>query len=165
MSNTDFEADVNLAPFGISLANDPQTGEVLVNVERAETFDDSVSREVEGLLFLGKLTHDCEIFGHTFLLRTLTRGERIAISLFVQDHENTLGLADALQTAYLALALVLVDGRPLTISLETETAEVRLRRNYDIIKNWFDPVLEALYAEYKILIQKQLVAFQELEGK
>jgi len=164
MSNIIPEGDANLG-FGITLANDPDTGAVLVNAEKAEEFDDRISVELEGLLFLGKLTHDCELFGHTFTLRTLTRGERLAVSLFVQDYENSIGLADALQTAYLALAIELVDGRPLSIALEPETPETRLRRNYQKVQQWYDPVIEALYAQYSILVAKAQRAFLELDRK
>lgn len=159
------EGTPDYGPFGITLANDPDSGALLVNSEPVEQFDDSISQEVEGLLFLGRLTHDCEILGHKFRLRTLTRGERLAVSLLVQEHENTLGLADALQTAYLACAIELVDGRPLSHSLEPEGSDQRLRRNYNIIQQWYDPVLEALWVEYQSLLVKTAQAFRELEGK
>lgn len=164
MSEMTFEPERDYSAFGIELANDPD-GNFLVNAEKHEEFDERISEELEGLLFLGRLTSDCEIFGHSFTLRTLTRGERLAVSLFAQDYENTLGLADALQTAYLALAIELVDGRPLSIALAAESLDARLRRNYDIVKNWYDPVLEALYAEYSKLVVKSHQAFKELEGK
>lgn len=165
MSDIFPEGDADYGAFGISLANDPDTGQLLVNAEKHEEFDSRISHELEGLLFLGRLTHDCEIFGHTFTLRTLTRGERLAVSLYVQEHENTLGLADALQTAYLALAIELVDGRPLSIALENETTDARLRRNFAIVQQWYDPVLESLYVQYGILVGKAVEAFRELEGK
>ena len=165
MSNLMPEGDVDYGQFGVTLANDPETGNILVNAEKAEEFDDRVSTDLEGLLFLGKLTHDCELFGHTFTLRTLTRGERLAVSLFVQDYENSIGLADALQTAYLALAIELVDGRPISIALEAESPATRLRRNFKTIQKWYDPVIEALYVQYSVLVMKAQQAFLELERK
>jgi hypothetical protein len=165
MSNLIPEGDVDYSNFGLSFANDPQSGALLVNAEKAEEFDDRISVELEGLLFLGRLTHDCSLYGHTFTLRTLTRGERLAVSLFVQDYEDSIGLADALQTAYLAMAIQTVDGRPLSIPLESEKPEDRLRRNWQIVEKWFDPVLEALYVEYSNLAIKAQQAFLELERK
>lgn len=160
------EAERDFGAFGIEFANDPETGQVVVNLEKADEFDERIGQDVEGLLWLGRLTSDVEIFGHSFTLRTLTRGERLACALFVHDYEDTLGLADALQTAYLSLAIELVDGRPLSIPLEQrESTEARLSRNFAIVQRWYDPVLEALFAEYNLLIVREAEAFRELEGK
>lgn len=162
----DHEPAPDLSAFGITFANDPDTGQVLVNLEKADEFDDRIGQDVEGLLWLGRLTQDCEIYGHTFTLRTLTRGERLAAALFVKEYEDTLGIADALQTAYLSLAIELVDGRPLSIPLEQrETTESRLARNFTTVQRWYDPVLEALFAEYQSLVRREADAFRELEGK
>lgn len=161
------EPERDFSHFGINFDNDEETGQVLVNLEKTtEEFDSRIGQDLEGLLYLGRLTSDCEIYGHTFTLRTLTRGERLAAALFVQEYESTLGLADALQTAYLALAIEVVDNRPLSIPLEQrESTEAKLSRNFTIIRNWYDPVLEALYAEYQKLILREVDAFRELEGK
>lgn len=168
MSNYEFvpEPERDYSHFGLTFDNDDETGQVLVNLERADEFDSRIGQDLEGLLYLGRLTSDCEIFGHTFTLRTLTRGERLAAALFVQEYESSLGLADALQTAYLALAIEVVDNRPLSIPLEQrESTEAKLSRNFAIIRNWYDPVLEALYTEYQRLILREVDAFRELEGK
>lgn len=165
MSTPDFESDPDYSQFGLSLANGDD-GRLLVNAEKSDEFDPRVANDVEGLLFLGRLTHDFSLYGHSFTIRTLTRGERLAAAQFVREYEDTLGLADALQTAYLALAVVLVDGRPLSIALEDEQRpDTRLRRNFDIVQKWYDPVIEAVYAEYSNLLVRQRLAFQELEGK
>lgn len=164
MSNPDFESDQDFSQFGLQLAN-AEDGQLLVNAEKNDEFDERIRTDVEGLLFLGRLTHDCEIYGHSFTLRTLTRGERLAVAQFVREYEDSLGLADALQTSYLALAVMLLDGRPLSIALEDERPDVRLRRNFEIVQKWYDPVIEAVYAEYSNLIVRQNIAFQELEGK
>lgn len=165
MSTYSYEPDADLSLGGLVMANDPESGALLVNAEKADEFDERVSQEVEGLLYLGRLTHECELYGHTITLRTLTRGERLAASLFVREYEDTLGLADALQTAYLALAITTVDGRPLTISLGKEPVEARLRRNFEIVRNWYDPIVEALYTEYSHLLVRMKNALDEFEGK
>lgn len=168
MSNTEIEpeGDRDFSHFGVEFANDPAPAGVLINAEPVDGFDEArISQDVEGLLWLGKLTHNCTLYGHTFTLRTLTRGERLSVALFVREYEETLGLADAMQTAYLALSIETVDGRALTSPLGPETAEERLRRNFNTVHQWFDPVLEALWLEYKVLTNRAIAAFQELEGK
>lgn len=168
MGITDFEPDQNFGAFedGVALAND-EGGHLLVNLEEADEFDPRISDDVEGLLFLGYLTQSVTIYNHTFVLKTLRRGERLAVTQFARDYEDTLGIADALQTGYLALAIVTADGRPLSIAISDEERDplVRLEANYRVVSRWFDPVLEALYSEYTFLLQRQNAAFAELEGK
>ena len=167
MSLSDFESDTDfLSLDGVQLANDPE-GHLLVNVEKADEFDPRIANDVEGLLFLGKLTHDCAIYGHTFTLKTLTRGERLAMTLFARDYDDTLAIAQALESATLALSIVMVDNRPLSIPLDSDdrNPEAVLRRNFPIVSKWFDPVLDALYLEYQSLNIRMRDAFLELEGK
>lgn len=161
----DFESDQDFSQFGLTLGNDDE-GHILVNAEKNDEFDPRIKNDVEGLLFLGRLTHDFDLYGHPMTIRTLTRGERLATTLFVRQYEDTLGLADALQTAYVALAVVTVDGRALSIPLvDNESVEARLRRNFAIVQNWHDAVIEAVYTEYSQLLVRQKLAFEELEGK
>lgn len=165
MSPSDFESDQDFSStLGLQFAN-REDGSLVATAETHDEFDPRIRDDIEGLLFLGRLTYDCTIYGHTFTLRTLTRGERLSIALFVKEFEDTLGLADALETAYLALAIQLVDGRPLSISLKEEPIAQHLRRNFEIVRQWYDPVLEALYTEYSKLLLRQKLAFEALEGK
>jgi hypothetical protein len=167
MSITDFEPDPDfLSLDGVSLQNDPQ-GRLVANAVEAEEFDPGISSDVEGLLLLGYLTHKSAIFGHTFILKTLTRGERLAVVQFVKEYEESLGIAMALETATLAMSLINVDGRPLTIPLSEadRIPEVTLARNYAVISKWYDPLLDALYLEYQDLRNRADGAFLELQGK
>jgi hypothetical protein len=163
MLNRDFEPDVDLGR--MQLANDPD-GRLLVNTLPAEEFP-HVSQDIEGLMFLGRLTSSFVLYGHSFSLQTLTRGEKLAITQYVKDYEDTIGLTDALQTGFLALALTEVDGRPISIPLspDQDNPLVRLHRNFPVVSRMYDQVLEALYAEYSKLLIRQAQAFQVLEGK
>lgn len=167
MSLTDFEPDPDYLSLGsVRMANDP-SGYLVANAVEAEEFDPSISEDVEGLLLLGYLTTSATIYGHNFILKTLARGEKLAVARFVKAYEDTLGIADALETATLALSIISVDGRPLTIPLsEADRApEVTLARNFSVIAKWFDPVLNALYLEYQDLRNRADEAFLELQGK
>lgn len=168
MTNPDFEQDVDLLHgAGVAFANDETSGELLVNAVEADEFDSRHQNDIEGLLFLGKLTKRCDIFGHVFVIKTLTRGERLAALLVVKEFEESLGVSDAFQTALLAAAIVTVDGRPLTIPLspsEDKDRLTRIRANFEIIQDYYDAVLEALYAEYGSLLLRQAQAFAALQG-
>lgn len=168
MSASDFEGSPDYTRVGaLSLGNDPETGQPFANVVQADEFDPSIANDVEGLLMLGYLTKNVAIFGHTFTLKTLTRGERLAVLTFCKEFEETLGIGEALETATLALAIVSADNRPLSVPLgPTDTdPQDALVRNWSIVSKWYDPVLNGLYLEYRDLQNRMLAAFQELQSK
>jgi hypothetical protein len=119
---------------------------------------------VEGLLYLGYLTEDVRIFGHHFLVKTLTRGERLAAALVAKEWEETLGAADAYQTAVVAASLAMVDGESVSGLGPGDPVE-RVRRQFTTVRQWYEPVVEALYEASAILAQRQTAAFLELQGK
>jgi len=164
MSTPTPELDADLL---YTLDNDEETGALLVNAVEADEFDPRHSNDVEGLLFLGKLTHNAEIFGHSFILKTLTRGERLATSLIVKEYEGTLGEADALQTATVAASILTVDGRPPSFALtpEENSPLARIRANFAVVTTYYDPIIETLWAEYGNLLIRQVAAFQAMQGK
>lgn len=161
------EQDSNLLlGAGVQLAN-AEDGQLLANALKADEFDARHQNDVEGLLFLGFLTHEAQIFGHSFVLKTLTRGERLAATQVMQEYEDTLGAADALGTAFVAAALVSVDGRSLWLPLEESVDRnplIRIRAQFEHVNRWYDPIIEALYAEFGTLILRQASAFAALSG-
>lgn len=166
MSVADFEPDQRFLDLGdgVRISNDDD-GQLVTNAVKADEFT-NIGQDIEGLLYLGYLTTDLEFYGHTFTLKTLTRGERLAVAQFAAEYEESLGLALAMETATLAISLILVDGRALSIPLgdEDRSPMMTLRRNWQIVHRWFDPVLDVLYAEYRLLQQRMNNAFTELQG-
>lgn len=162
--NTEPEPDANLSVFDAD-----ENGEIpaFLNEQKADEFDPRYANDVEGLIYLGRLTADSLVYGHRFTLKTLTRGEKLAIGLFVRDYDGAISEADAMQTALLSCAIIAVDGRPLSISLgpTDNTPENTLARNFPILAGWYDALLEEIYSDYQHLIIRQAQAFGELEGK
>lgn len=167
MSISDFEPDPDYSSLGsVLLSTDAETGRLVANAAEVEEFDPRIENDLEGLLYLGYLTKNCSIFTHQFVLKTLTRGEKLAILRYCADYDDTMGIGDALETATLALAVVTANGRPLSVALtKEETAEDRLQRNFPIVAKWYDPVLEELYLEYQELVQRMNAAFAALQSK
>lgn len=97
----------------------------------------------------------------------MTRGERLATALVAKEYEGTLGYGDAIQTAYVAAAVLTLDDRPLSIPVSAEESSplARIRTNFPKVARWYDPVVEALFAEYGNLVLRQAGAFAELSGK
>lgn len=171
MSQIDFEQDQDFGradgPSGYTVGRD-ESDQPFLNAEKAEEFDTRISNDVEGLLFLGYLTSDIEVFGHKLTIKTLRRGERLACALLIHEYSETLGVGDALETAYVAASISTLDGRALSAALSSEEEHDPLRRiraNFDRVVKWYDPVIETIYIEYQKLLMRQAQAFVELEGK
>lgn len=139
-------------------------GEALNAVE-VDAFPEDIQQDVDGLMWLGYLSDSFELFGHQFTIRTLTRGERLAITQLTKEYEETLGMADAYQTAVVAASLMVIDGRPLADLQPGGKVISRIRENFDIVQKWYDPVIEALYERVGQLNVRQQVAFVELQSK
>lgn len=166
----DFEADPDFTavPQHDPAPTGPDGTSVLNALPASDEFDPRYAADLEGLLFLGKLSNTVHIFGHSFTLKTLTRGERLACAQLCKDYEDTLGFADALQTAYVAACVTHVDGQSLVQPLtpnEHRDPIVWIRQNFDVVREWFDPVIETVYEKYNDLLVRQTQAFIELEGK
>ena len=168
MSNPDFEPDVDFAPVGYQVDRDDESGQPFLNAEKADEFDAKIHNDIEGLLYLGYLTSDIEVFGHRFTIKTLRRGERLACGLLVKEYEDTISMGDALESVYVAACIVALDGRPLSAALspdEERDPMQRIRANFERVVKWYDPVVEAIYYEFSNLLLRQAQAFGELELK
>lgn len=168
MSNldTEFDPDVDLsiadeAPRGMQFTE--EAGDNLVNAIPADQFIDQEG--IEGLLWLGYLTDTFDLYGHTFVVRTLTRGERMACTLVAKEWEDTLGMAAAYETATVAAALQFIDGEPFQPQLQSTDPQYRIKQNFLRVQNWYEPVVQALGRKIQLLHIRQIEAFNELESK
>src|SRR5262249_25014295 len=135
-----------------------------INVEPVDAFDPRHAEAIDGLLWLGKLTDSFHMFGHRFTLKTLTRGERLAVTQVARDYADTLGASMALETAVVAACVVSVDNRPLNPDLGPNMDPVdRVAANFAVVQDWYDVVLEQIYERYSQLLIRQVQAFIELE--
>jgi hypothetical protein len=168
MSNPDFESDVDFGPAGFTVERDEETDQPMLNADKADEFDPKIYDDVEGLLYLGYLTSDIEVFGHTFTIKTLRRGERLACSLLVKDYDESFGMGDAIEAVYVAACILTLDGRPLSAALSADEERdpiQRIRANFERVVKWYDPVIESIYLEFSNLLLRQAQAFSELELK
>jgi len=115
----------------------------------------------EGLLYLGYLEKEVEIPFHKFIVRTLTSGEKIKISLITSELTDTLGYGRAYRSAVVAAGLVSVDGRKLIVS-EKEVDTLTQRYNY-VTASWRDPIIDILFEAINDLEGQVLTVLDELE--
>ena len=127
-------------------------------VERDE-FPESVSEDVDGLLWLGYLDYAFDYCGHEFVIRTLKTEEQLLCGLIVKEYNETLSQGKAWVAAQVAMALVSVDGEeefcPKAGFNKRDNA--RARFNY-VISNWYDPTIVEIYNQYLNLVERQALA-------
>jgi hypothetical protein len=166
MTTTDFD-DQNFAaaeaPPGFEFGE--RDGETVLEPIEASGFPDSAMEPVAGLLWLGYLTDSATLFGHSFVIKTLTRGEKLTVAILTKEWEETLGLADAYQAATVAASLLSVDSQPLVDLDPSADRAAAVGRTFDRVKGWYGPVLDALFERVNDLEQRQIAAFIALQSK
>lgn len=111
--------------------------------EAFSSFDSKWRRAFEGLTYLGHLETEVNIPYHSFVVRTLTTGEKIKVTELIQHLENSIGYARAYRAAVVAAGLVLVDGQPLLVGSRKVDA-ISQKYQY-VIDNWYDFIIDTLY--------------------
>lgn len=164
------EPDVDFASLSEEVARglaiQPETGKTFLTSMPEEEFDPQYKDDVDGLLWLGYLTRSCPLYGHHFILKSLTRGERLAVTLVAQEYSETVGLGMAMESATVSASLLTKNGVPFHPKLsETQDPIIRIREAFQEVNSWYDPLIEALFTQYKFLNLRVAQAFAELEGK
>lgn len=130
-----------------------------------EGFDGDVGTDVLGLMNLGKLTKRFDIMGHSFVLKTLTIGEELAIGQVVNEFAGTIGQGKAFQTAVIASAIVTVDGREIVGALGADT-QASLQDKFDYItRNWYIQTIDKVWLVYQELLVRQQAAYNAILSK
>jgi hypothetical protein len=83
-------------------------------------FDPRHREKFKGLMYLGALTEEFEWLGHTFVIRTLTTDELLAVALLIKDWTGTVAETKSYATAVVSLALVSIDDEPLPTPVVVE---------------------------------------------
>lgn len=141
----------------------PEAAEV-VDLPR---FDDRHAEEFVGLLYLGRIDKKFRLFGHTFVIRTLTTEQLAEIAQIVKGHDGGSAKNAVYQSAVVAASVQSVDGEPLPGSLTfNDLDDLQVRFNY-VMRNWMPPVREALYLEctrLELVARQALTALGEASG-
>lgn len=134
-------------------------------LEIEENIEMSLRQDIENLLTVGHISKEISVAGHTFVMRTLKIGEELAIADACREYDGTFAHAKAIATATVAAALESIDGRPLMRSLGPDNTQ-NIRQKFSYIRGkWYWAIINELYEEYTILLDRQIVAFGELRKK
>jgi hypothetical protein len=133
--------------------------------QNEEEIEPSLKSDIENLLTNGRIFKEIELAGHTFVMRTLTIGEELAVAEICGAYDGNFAQAKAIATATVAASIETIDGRPLMRSLGPD-AKNNIRQKFQYIRNkWYWVIINDLYEHYELLLGRQINAFQELKGK
>jgi hypothetical protein len=145
---------------------DPQSAtEEEQDLQNEEDVNPSLRTDIENLLINGSISVEVQLAGHFFVLKTLTIGEELTIAEICKAYEGNFAQAKAIATATVAAAIESIDGRPLMHKLgPDELSTIRQKFQY-IRSKWYWIIISELYEHYTLLLDRQIVAFQELRVK
>lgn len=117
------------------------------------SFDPKYLEPFTGLVYLGALSDSFEWLGHSFDIRTLRDGEKLAIARIIKPYVDTMGADRAYAAAVAAMCITGVDNTDLPIPIG-ETRKIHewgLQRFTYVVDNWFSPTIDVVYNRYLIL--------------
>jgi hypothetical protein len=129
----------------------PPSADVLLDDEGNElpTFDQRYAEPFKGLVYLGALQQPFEWLGHTFVIRTLTTDEKLAISLLLKPYVGTAGEQLAYSIAVAAMATVSVDGEELPIPIGDTSINALAEARFNYVRSrWYDMTTAKVFEQY-----------------
>lgn len=120
--------------------------------EPPPAFDERHREPFTGLIYLGALTDTFTMWGHEFVIRTLTTEDIAEVGLLVKQYEGTLATNAVYQAATLAAALVTIDGKGLPLPVVQGNSGMEQRYKW-VARSLFPPVRARLWNKYFSLEQ------------
>lgn len=117
------------------------------------TFDPKYADPFKGLLYLGALSDTFDWLGHSFDIRTLRDGEKLAVATIIKPYVDTMGAERAYACAMVAMCITGVDGDDLPIPIgETKRAHEWGFQRFQYVKdNWFSSTVDVVFNRYLML--------------
>lgn len=111
-------------------------------------FDPKHKEPFTGLLFVGALTDEFELWGHRFVIATPTQTERMQIGPVIKDYADTIAGEMAYATALVAAYLVSVDGHELPKPVVKDIKETALRDRFRWVSDTLQkPVIDYVFSK------------------
>jgi hypothetical protein len=130
----------------------------------SDEFAEEVKEDVIGLLYLGKLSKSFEVYGHRFILKTLTVEEELAVGQIIDEYGGSIFQGKASTAAFVAASVSTVDGEEVVRALMNDPVS-RVRAKFNYVTQWDPVIVEALYGCVRELTERKLAAFAEVSGK
>lgn len=131
-------------------------------VDAQSAFDPRYREPFIGLLYLGKLSEEFVLFGHSFLMETPNQATRLETGVLHKRYLNSMSSEMGWQTVTVAAYLQKVDGTPLPEPIGPKDTGLLDRLNW-ILENINTAVINALFERTLILDSKVRDVMEELE--
>lgn len=113
-------------------------------------FDPRWIDEMEGLLFVGRVTHEFNLGGHKITIATPEANDSLRAALLIKQYQDTAGALRALTIAAIATCLVKVDGHVLPRGIMADGSD-DLEARYNWVSRLHTSVIDGIYQEYEAL--------------
>lgn len=124
-------------------------------------FDPRWADEMEGLLYVGRVTHVFNFGGHRITIATPEAQDSLRAALLIKQYQDTAGALRALTLAALATCLVKVDGHVLPRGIMADGSD-DLEARYNWVSKLHTTVIDGIYREYEDLEVRVAEAIEAL---
>lgn len=112
-------------------------------------FDPRCREDLDGLLYLGKISKSFRWAGHQFVIKTPNVEDLLEAGQLHKPYVGTISDVKAWQALIAAATVVSVDRQPLSVPLSEDDSALRAKFNTTI--KWYPWTLDAIYEEYLLL--------------
>jgi hypothetical protein len=113
-------------------------------------FDPRWTDEMEGLLFVGRVTHEFNLGGHRITIATPEAQDSLRAALLIKEYQESAGALRALTLAALAACLIKVDGHVLPRGIMADGSD-DLEARFNWVSKLHTSVIDGIYQEYEAL--------------
>jgi hypothetical protein len=124
-------------------------------------FDPRWTDEMEGLLFVGRVSHTFNLGGHRITIATPEANDSLKAALLIKEYQETAGALRALTIAALATCLVKVDGHVLPRGIMADGSD-DLEARFNWVSRLHTTVIDGIYREYEDLEVRVAEAIESL---
>jgi hypothetical protein len=153
-AETEAQAEAEAAPAPFS-DPEPSIEDLLAE------FDPRWMDEMEGLLFVGRVTHQFNLAGHRITIATPEAMDSLKVALLIKDYQDTAGALRALTIAAVATCLVKVDNHELPRGIMADGSD-DMQTRFDWVSRLHTSVIDGIYREYENLEVRVNEAIQSL---
>jgi hypothetical protein len=124
-------------------------------------FDPRWTDEMEGLLYVGRVTHSFNLGGHRITIATPEAQDSLKAAILVKQYQETAGALRALTIAALATCLIKVDGHVLPRGIMADGSD-DMEARFAWVSKLHTAVIDGIYREYEDLEVKVAEAIESL---
>jgi hypothetical protein len=155
------EKDAEEAPSPVARPIPQPKPEVDEDDDILAQFDPRWADEMEGLLYVGRVTHEFHLGGHRITIATPEAADTLKAALLIKQYQETAGALRALTLAALATCLVKVDGYILPRGIMADGSD-DMEARFNWVSKLHTAVVDGIYREYEDLEVKVAEAIDSL---